>query len=190
MTNATLISRVQSLAGEGFEDWDASTRSAIRESIIVLVKSRNFNISDYPGLVVEKDIVPGVTTTSIAFSTIIPSGYELVEWLSIKKRPTGGTGSTDTNISIITFPQYEAYTMNTNLLRSNQSYAYVTYTTVPTLQFDGAFVATDTLKIKAIMWYDTILTASALELSVYFSDAFLDAVIAMAVQRLQAEINA
>jgi hypothetical protein len=191
MTNTGLITRVQQLAGEGYEDWEANTRSAIRESIIALVKSRNFNISDYPGLVVEKDVTIAVAYNTIAvipLSLIIPSGYELIEWLWILK--DAATPANDAEVSIISYPEYQSYVWNTKLLRTGQAYAYATYTTEPKLTFSAAFATNDVLKVKAVMWYDTLLTASALELSVYFSNAFLDAVIAMAVQRLKAEVNA
>jgi len=187
MTNTALFTEILNRCGEGYEGWTERAKAAFKSTIIEMVKSDMFHETEYPGLIFRKEVT-GLSGASVAFSSIIQSGYEFIRWLSFDA--TIASPAATKKVQIVSYPEYQAYVYNPSILGSSDTIAYETYTgSAVNLTFSFTVATGDKFYPAYVAWYSGLTETASLELSPYFSDIFLETAIQLSVKKLTEEIE-
>jgi hypothetical protein len=185
MTSTQLFTEILNRCGEGYENWTDRAKAHFKSAIIEIVKSGKFHETQYPGLIFRKEVT-GLTGAAIAFTSFVQSGYEFIKWIKMQKNPATTTVYKD--VLLMSYPEYLAYTNNSNLVLADQIYAYLLYDgTSVKLNFADAAVSGDKWYPVFVAWNDFLL---GLDTSAVYGDELLETAIQLAVAKLKAEIEA
>lgn len=188
--NATAwLTKIKTLAGEGYSNFDTEAIACLKTSILEAI-SMGIDETDVYGLIHEKTVTPSLDN-NILVSDFLTSGQEFIRINSVSVL----VGTTPTSVSLQSYNFHECALANPDYANGKPYCYFKNYSTDTSLEFvnidpityDHGVGTPNPTTIVYQAWEDawiTPLTPDTTNVLEYFSQTFIDAVTLKAAERL------